>query len=155
MKYTEQKLNDIIIVGISTRVNNRTEAEDKRIAQLWDRFYKENLINKIDNRLSDDIYCVYTSYEGDYTDDYITIIGCAVSNIETDINNSNLVSTIIEKGRYYQFISEGQIPQCVLSTWNHIWNNSYNRAYKADFDVYSEECNDPMNAKVTTYLSIF
>lgn len=46
---------------------------------LWGRFYAENLAYKIQGKLSNDIYSIYTDYSGDYTGDHTAIIGMRVS----------------------------------------------------------------------------
>lgn len=152
MNSEKVKFDRIDLVGISVRTSNAKTQKDGDIAKLWAAFFDQSIQKKIDNKLSDDIYCVYTEYQSDFTGEYTTFIGCKVSSIQT--LNQGLESLTIEAQDYLSFVSEGEIPGCIMQTWNHIWNSNYDRAYKADFDVYGTESQDPTHAKITTYLSI-
>ena len=145
-------LEKLTIVGISVRTNNKKAQSQGDIAKLWEEFFTNNISNKINNKISNDIYCIYTEYESDFTADYTTFLGCSVSAIEE--LPVGLKSLEIDAGKYLKFLSEGEMPACVMKTWTHIWQENYARAYKADFDIYGEEAKDPLNAKITTYLSI-
>lgn len=147
------KLEEITLVGISVRTNNEQAQSKGDIAKLWENFFAQDIMTKIENKISNDIYCVYTNYESDHTADYTTFLGCAVSATASDLS-VGLETLIIPADKYLKFISEGQMPTCVLQTWLQIWGTEYPRAYKADFDIYGVESQDPTNAKVTTYLSI-
>lgn len=146
-------LNNITLVGISIRTNNEKAQSQGDIAKLWEEFFAKEILNKIQNKVSNDIYCVYTNYENDHTGNYTTFLGCEVSSISQGSLNE-LESLEIPADDYLKFISEGQLPNAVLETWKHIWASEYPRTYKADFDLYGAESQDPANAKVTTYLSI-
>lgn len=147
------KLEEITLVGISIRTNNERAQSQGDIAKLWEEFFAKNIISKVENKISDEIYCVYTNYESNFTGDYTTFLGCAVSKAHNE-SSDNLETLIISADNYRKFISEGELPNCVLQTWQHIWVTEYPRAYKADFDIYGVEAQNPTNAKVTTYLSI-
>ena len=66
------------IIGISIQTTNENNQASKDIAALWGRFMEENLLTKIPNKACSDIYSLYTSYEGDHTQPYTTILGCRV-----------------------------------------------------------------------------
>lgn len=145
-------LREFTLVGISIRTNNNKAQQQGDIAQLWSTLISNNIVNKIENRISDDIYCVYTEYESDFNGEYTCFLGCQVSSL--DKLDKELKTLKIEAQHYLEFVSEGELPTCVLQTWNHIWNEKYTRAYKADFDIYGEDAKNASDAKVTTYLSI-
>lgn len=147
------KLEKITLVGISLRTNNDKAQSEGDIAKLWKKFFTQEVISNIENKISTDIYCVYTNYESDYTADYTTFLGCMVSEVAKDLP-LGLETLVIPADKYLKFISKGEMPTCVLQTWQHIWTTEYPRTYKADFDIYGVEAQDPTNAKVTTYLSI-
>ena len=56
------------IIGISIKTaNSDVEKLQHDMQSLWHRFISENIAEKIPNKISSDIYCIYTDYEGDYT----------------------------------------------------------------------------------------
>ena len=69
------------VVGISVRTTNKNQQAAKDIPVLQQRFMSENIAEQIPNKLSKEVYAVYTDYESDYTKPYTTIIGCKVSEI--------------------------------------------------------------------------
>lgn len=140
------------IIGIAIRTSNLNGKALNDIAQLWNRFIQDGIAQQIPNKESEDVYCIYTDYESDYTGEYTTILGCKV----TDTTNipEGFVAKEIPKTNYRKYTSVGKIPDCVGETWNHIWNSDIKRSYIADFDVYGKEAQSLENAKVTTYLSI-
>lgn len=146
-------LDNITLVGISIRTNNENAQAQGDIAKLWEAFLAKNIVDLIPNKESNDIYCVYTNYESDHMGDYTTFLGCKVLQIDEKLSDE-LETLEIPTDNYLKFISEGQLPNCVLQTWQHIWTTDFPRTYKADFDVYGAEAQNPANAKVTTYLSI-
>lgn len=152
MKQEEVKLDKFTVVGISVRTTNQNYQSQKDIADLWDMFFSRNIIGMIPNKISNDIYCIYTDYESDFTGEYTTILGCKVS--DTNKVPADLTIKEIPETKYYKYLSEGELPYAVGRTWAHIWKSEINRAYVADFDIYGEEAQDPKNARLTTFLSI-
>ena len=59
------QLEPFKIIGISVRTTNENGQAMKDIPFLWNKFFEENIKDKIPNRLTDDLYCVYTHYEKD------------------------------------------------------------------------------------------
>lgn len=154
MKYEEVTLDAFTVVGISVRTTNQDHKSQGDIAKLWESFFLNGIVQTIPNKVSDDIYCIYTDYESDYTGEYTTLIGYKVSGLEGIPTNKNLIIKDFPACKYYKYISEGELPYAVGKTWAHIWQSDIDRAYVADFDIYGEEAKDPKNAKITTYLSI-
>lgn len=152
MDFEKVSLDKLIVVGISVRTTNQNYKSQRDIAKLWEFFFLNNIQQLIPNKISDDIYCIYTDYESDYTGEYTTILGCLVSKIEN--LSDRLIVKEIPACEYYKYISEGEMPYCVGKTWAHIWQSNIDRKYLADFDIYGKEAKDPKNAKITTYLSI-
>lgn len=152
MKHEEVTLESFTIVGISVRTTNQNHQSQRDITKLWEIFFRNNVIEMIPDRVSDDIYCIYTDYESDYTAEYTTVLGCKVSshlNIPV-----NLIVKEIPTSKYNKYISEGELPYAIGRTWAHIWQSDIDRRYAADFDVYGEGAKDPKNAKIMTFLSI-
>jgi predicted transcriptional regulator YdeE len=145
-------LETIYIAGISVRTTNQTGQSGADIGSLWQRFFSEDITSKVSNKVSEDLYCIYTDYESDHTGAYTTILGYPV---EKRIRiPENLVLVSIPAGTYRCYTSEGTLPDCVFATWQHIWQTATNRSYKADFDVYGPEAHDRNNARVQTFLSV-
>lgn len=149
--------NEIIqkfyVIGISTRTTNENGQASKDIENLWGKFWGEEIQQQIPNAVSDDIYAVYTDYEGDYTKPYTLIIGLPVSTLE-DIPEG-FVGITVEEAVYKKFISKGKMPDAVVKTWMEIWqSSSLNRAYIADFTIHGEKYFDGDNAEVETFISI-
>ncbi|TXI15217.1 MAG: AraC family transcriptional regulator [Pedobacter sp.] len=147
------QLDQFQVIGISVRTTNQNGQSQKDIGNLFGRFMMENLIEKIPNKENNDIYCIYTDYESDQTAPYTTIIGCRVSSLQSI--PEGFISKVIPKTTYQIYTSKGKLPDCVGETWMKIWNeNSPNRKYIADFDVYGSKSQNPTEAEVDTYLSI-
>ncbi|MBK5722876.1 AraC family transcriptional regulator [Dysgonomonas sp. Marseille-P4677] len=155
MKYEEIILDKFTVVGISVRTTNQNHQSQGDIAKLWETFIRNGYIQQsLPNKISNDIYCIYTDYESDYTGEYTTLIGYKVSTLEGIPSNLSLAIKEFPQAKYNKYISEGELPYVVGKTWAHIWKSDIDRAYKADFDVYGEDAKDPSNAKIATYLSI-
>ncbi len=108
---------------------------------------------QIPNKISDEIYAVYTDYETDFTGPYTTIIGLSVSSLENI--PENFVGITIETAVYQKFISKGKMPEAVFNTWLEIWENkNLNRTYQADFTIHGKKYYDGENAEVETFIAI-
>ncbi|WP_029904612.1 GyrI-like domain-containing protein [Prevotella sp. 10(H)] len=154
MKYEEVTLDKFTVVGISVRTTNQNHQSQDDIVKLWQAFFRNGIIQSLPNKVSDDIYCIYTDYESDYTGEYTTVIGYKVTDAESIPTNLSLTIKQIPESKYYKYISEGELPYAVGRTWAHIWQSDIDRRYLADFDVYGEDAKDPANARITTFLSI-
>ena len=152
MNYTETKLSNLTIAGLSVRTTNQNGKAMTDIGNLFNQFFFQNTIEKIEKKLSSDIYCVYTDYESDYLGEYTVYLGCSVSSTN---NQLDLSVKEIPASNYRKYAATGNIHAAVGKTWNEIWSdNSIPRKYAADFDVYGIEAQDPENGTVYTYLSI-
>ncbi|MDR0660871.1 MAG: effector binding domain-containing protein [Prevotellaceae bacterium] len=156
--YKTIELDEFYIVGISVRTINRNGSAQQDIAGLWARFMGQNLIAEIPNKLGNEIYCMYTDYEHDYTGMYTTILGCKVGAV--DNVPDGFMAKYIPSGKYRVYKAVGQIPASVGSVWNEIWQSEaddktkINRRYLADFDVYGENSQAPQQPEVDIFLSI-
>lgn len=151
----KQTIQKFYVVGITTRTINKNGQSAHDIEVLWQTFWNQNIADKIDNKISQDIYAVYTNYESDYTQSYDTIIGYAVSSLE-DIPEG-LVGLTISQTTYQKIISKGKMPEAVFNTWLEIWADeelNAKRTYKADFTIHGEKYFDGDQAEVETFISI-
>lgn len=130
------------LMGIETRTKNalETSSETARIPQVWGRFYGENLISKIPNRVDSPlVYGVYHKYQSDQNGPYSLLIGVQVTTL--DNTPEDLTGITIPEARYLVFSRTGKIPEVVVETWQTIWNHfatrgEFERAYSADFEIY-------------------
>ncbi|NDV94328.1 AraC family transcriptional regulator [Dysgonomonas sp. 521] len=155
MNHEEVILDKFTVVGISVRTTNQNHQSQADITKLWEVFFRNAYIQQLmPNKVSTDIYCIYTDYESDYTGDYTTVLGYKVSTTDGIPTNLGLAFKEIPESKYYKYISEGELPYAIGKTWAHIWQSDIDRRYLADFDIYGEESKDPKNAKITTFLSV-
>lgn len=141
------------VIGISVRTTNKEGKGMKDIGTLFGRFFSEQIAAAIPNKVSDNIYCVYTDYESNFMGEYTCILGCAVENAD-DIPEG-MIAKRIEASDYHLYKGTGEIHEAVGKIWGNIWQQPDDyRKYAADFDVYGEEAQDPSNAVVYTYLSV-
>ncbi len=61
--------------GISVRTTNQNGQAAKDIGELWGRFMADNVQEKIEDRITDSIYCHYTHYESENTGPYTDFLG--------------------------------------------------------------------------------
>ncbi|MNY41429.1 Bacterial transcription activator, effector binding domain [compost metagenome] len=104
-------------------------------------------------RISNDIYSIYTEYDGDYTQPYTTLIGYKVDNL--DHIPEGLIGIMIPEGPYLKRTAKGKLSEgVVFDAWTDIWNSKISRAYTADFEVYGERSGNPDAAEVDIFLAI-
>jgi predicted transcriptional regulator YdeE len=147
-------LESFKVVGISIQTTNQNGKASVDLGNLWQRFYSENISSRINNKVNEDVYSVYTDYERDHTGYYKVIIGHKVSSIDDQMEG--LTGVEIVGAHYLLFTASGEIPAAVVRTWQEIWNKDkeLNRSYSADFEVYGEKSQDPKNAEVDIFIGI-
>lgn len=134
-----QKIKPFKIIGIAVQSTNEGGKSIKDLGDLWGRFYSEDFMSKIPNKIDETIYAIYTDYESDFTGRYTAIIGLRVN----ELNNipDGMVGRTFEGGTYKKFIAEGEMPQAIVKQWQYIWENDkkLTRKYTADFEIYNED----------------
>jgi predicted transcriptional regulator YdeE len=132
------KMDGFKIIGISVRTTNKDNQSAKDIAELWGRFYGENLLQKIPNQLSQNVYSIYTDYKSNFTDEYLTIIGLRVSSL--DNIPAGLVGREFGPEDFEIFTARGEMPKAIIDTWISIWQQGekLQRKYSYDLEVYDE-----------------
>lgn len=118
---------------------------------LWQKFEKENFAERIPGKLSDEIYAVYFDYDGDHTKPFSYFIGCKVE-IDTG-TPPGMNSLVIAAGSFTKVVAKGKMPGCVANSWKEIWHSKMERAYKYDFEIYSDRSKDWNNAEVEIFIS--
>jgi predicted transcriptional regulator YdeE len=123
------------VIGISKIVSN---ANPEDIHELWQRFYSENISEKILNKSSNNIISVYTRYQGDYTKPYTIIIGHEVTE-QDFLGVSELDHVEINNTNHTKFVVTGKLPDVVIQKWIEVWDSERERTYIADYDVYHQD----------------
>jgi len=145
-----QKFN---VIGISVRTTNENGQSGKDIPALWSQFMTEEIQSKIPNKVSEDLFCIYTDYEKDHTKPYTTILGCKVENL--DVVPENMIGKTIESANYEELIAKGNLSEgIVFNKWLEIWNSDLDRSFTADFEVYGEKTQNPEKAEVAIYIAL-
>ena len=147
------KTDQFDIVGIRTRtINDGSAAKD--IPALWNRFMKEDIMNRIPNREGNSIYCLYTEYESDHLHPYDVVLGCKVKS--TDDIPEGFTHLHVPASENAQFLAKGNIEhgEAVVATWMDIWKSTLNRAYSVDYEVYDERSADLKNAEVDIFIAL-
>ena len=145
-----QKFN---VIGISVRTTNENGQSRKDIPALWSQFMSEEIQNKIPNKVSEDLFCIYTDYEKDHTKPYTTILGCKVENL--DVVPENMIGKTIESANYEELIAKGNLAEgIVFNKWLEIWNSDLDRSFTADFEVYGEKTQNLEKAEVAIYIAL-
>ena len=132
------------VTGLSVRTSNREEfnPETATLPELWQRFYSEDLANKIPNRISDSpIFGVYSNYESN-ADGLYTLTAGVKSKDQP--STPAFCSIPVLAGDYLVFENKGMMPHVVIDTWLIIWNyfksqQHITRRYETDFEVYQND----------------
>lgn len=141
------------IIGIAVRTTNKDGQSARDIGELWGQFYSQNLLETIPNKLSNDIYSIYTDYKSDFTDEYTTIIGLQVSSLDTI--PSGLLGRQFPTETFEVFTAKGEMPQAIMNTWLDIWqrDNELQRKYTYDFEFYGEKSQNGENSEVQIFIA--
>lgn len=128
------EVNVFDIVGVSVVTTNENNQAASDINILWERVFREQIGQKLEERVDDTLYCVYSDYQGDHTQPYRVTIGYRVSRIE---NLPKTLHTVrVEHGSYVMMSATGPQPQALLETWEAIWSSDLERTFQTDFEVY-------------------
>lgn len=149
-----EKLNNFKFIGISVETTNANGQSANDLQKLWERFYSEKIPVQIPNKVTDEIYSIYTDYETNYTGKYTCIIGFKVNSL--DKIPENLIGREFEGGQFQKFIAKGQMPDAVVETWQKIWQKEgeLNRKYEVDFEVYGKNSQKGEDSEVQIFISI-
>ena len=133
MSYELRTEEGLTILGIFTRASN---ADPRRIGDLWRQFNALGKDQAIAARSDDKHYCVYCEYEGDHTKPFTVVIGCVVP-ADTNVPEG-MKKITIGAGRFAVWNPEGELPQAVFNAWAEVWSTPLDRLYHADYDVYGD-----------------
>lgn len=147
------KIEPFKMIGIAIKTTNEGQKANKEIAELWQRFMGENILEKIPNKVDYAIYSLYTEYEGDHTKPYTAILGCKVENFEEI--PEGMTGKSFDGGTYIKTSVKGDLMKgLIVSHWTKIWEMDLDRAYTADFEVFGEKAQNPSDAEVDFYVAV-
>lgn len=152
MNRTTIKEFKLIDIALGTKTTNENGQSGLDCGSLWQKFENENYFERIPEKLTNEIFAVYHSYEGDYTKPFSYFIGCKV--IKGTLVPKGFISLLIPGGTYEKIIAKGRMPDCVADSWKDIWNSHLERLYNVDFEVYDEKSKDWNNAEVNLFISV-
>ncbi len=147
-----ENIDSFKIIGIATRSTNENGKSAEDLGKLWEQFYTEKIPSQIANKISDDIYAIYTDYASDYRGTYTCIIGLKVKTL--DKIPEGLVGREFKKGKYERFLAKGPMPNAVIDVWKEIWwkDKELKRNYIADFEVYGDKSKNGEKSEVAIFI---
>jgi predicted transcriptional regulator YdeE len=148
--YCMEHQNEKFFIGLELRTDN--EKCSLAMPEHKERFFNENIVSKIPNKINGDILALYTDYEGDYSKPYSWILGCEVSSLAEV--PGGLVGKIIPESKYAVFTTQGEFPQGLIKVWQNIWQSGFTRLYTSDFEVYRSDFDPQRNPEVKVYIAI-
>lgn len=141
------------VIGIEVRTTNQDGQATQDIPALWHRFMSNNLAATIPNKLSDDIYCLYTEYEKDHTLPYTTMIACKVASLDTI--PEGMTGKTIDGGYFTKYTAKGNLVQgAVYNEWKNIWATATNRAFTTDYEIYGAKAANPEDGEVDIFVGV-
>jgi len=146
-------LETFYIIGLSVRTSNENNQAATDIPALWERFMAEGISSKITNKLSEEIYSLYTDYEKDHTKPYTTVLGYKVKDLDTI--PEGLMGVSVPGKTFEVFTASGKLSDgIVYREWVSIWEKPLDRAYSGDFEVYGAKSQNPEQAEVDIYIAL-
>lgn len=140
------------LIGVSTRTTNEGGQSGTDINQLWQRFFAENVRERIPGKLDEDTLTLYTNYESDHNGPYTVFVGCRVASLDKIPKGMDGISVV--GGSFAVYQRQGKIPDIVLGTWMNIWQETaYKRSFLGDYDVYKPGT-DTENAEVEIWVGV-
>ena len=141
------------IIGIDVRTSNIDGKAQQDIPNLWQKFMTENIAGKVSNKICDDVFCIYTEYEGDHNKPYTTLLGCKVNSLE-NIPEGMRGMTFNPK-KQEQFQAKGNLLQgAVWQKWAEIWETDLDRTYTFDYEVYGAKAQNLEDAEVDIFIAV-
>lgn len=132
MSYELRNQPGLTVMGIDAVASN---AEPQKIGDAWRRFHALGGLQSIGARISDEVYSVYCEYEGDWTQPFTVVIGCAVDAAAVAPDGMTII--MIEAGSYAVFAAQGELPQGIFNAWAEVWKTPLEMLYRADYETYS------------------
>ncbi|KZB93468.1 DNA-binding protein [Bacillus sp. VT 712] len=149
-------IDELTVVGVPIRTTDRAEEKGTgTIPAHWDMFYKQQMANKIANKVTGKMFALYTDYEASNPIEFTFALGYEVT--PGGELREEMREFTIPAGEYMVFTTAiGPAKKVVLDAWSYIWewSNRNERAFVLDFELYDERCIDPNFSQVDIYVSI-
>lgn len=134
-----EQIESFKVIGISVETTNENGKAIEDLGALWQKFFHQNVSEKVPNKLSEDVYSLYTDYETDYTGKYTAIIGLRVSSLKSI--PEGMIGREFNGGVYKKFITASEESDAVVDVWKEVWakDKELNRQYTVDFEVHKKD----------------
>ena len=161
MHKTIKSLSTIKLIGITARTSNAAEMNPNtaKIGATLENFFKTGIAAHIKERKNPGtLFAVYTDYENKKNGQYTYFLGEEVNNFDNVPQQCEILT--IPAQTYVKITSEkGPMPTVCIAMWKNIWEMTPSdlggeRSYKADFEIYDERSNDPLNTILDIYIGI-
>ncbi len=147
------KIEPFKMIGLSIMTTNQNGKAAQDIASLWNKFLGESIVDKIPNKVDSTIYSLYTDYEGDHLLPYRVILGCKVSDLA--IVPEGMIAREFQGGSYVKTVAKGDLTQgLIVNHWSKLWEMTLDRKYSADFEVFGEKAQNPLDAEVEFFVAV-
>lgn len=141
------------LIGITIRTTNQNGQAAQDIPLLWQRFMKEQIPQRIPNKVDDTVYALYTDYEGDHNLPYAVFIGCKTENLNEI--PEGMTGKSFNGGKSVKFTAKGDLTNgLVINQWMKIWEMDLDRSYTTDFEVYKGQSNDLSDIEVEFFIAV-
>lgn len=153
MNFERVHFPGIKIIGISIRTHRSDGQSYQDILTLWKKWATESLFDKIENRISNDIYNVFYDYETEQRGYFSVLLGCEVDTLH--VIPRGMVGRDLPPTLCAKYESTGKLPESLDQVWEKIeTEKSYERNYIYDFNLYDSIPLDPDIQRVITLVSI-
>lgn len=152
MHYHIENLERRFFIGIPLSTSYEEARFQNDVPPFWDKFYRENLAEKIPNKVNDDLLAVYTDYEGDYSKPFTYLLGCEVTSLERI--PEEMKGLEIEASSYMVLATKAGFPLSMMNIWQTIWNSNLKRAYTTDFEVYKPMFKLQGNPEIKIFIAL-
>jgi predicted transcriptional regulator YdeE len=147
------------VIGITIRTNNAREATDEGvIGKQWQKFFQDDVLDKIPGRTDHNLYALYSDYANGRDGEYSVTIGARVG--DGTVAPAGLILKTVPEGNYAVVTSDtGPVVKVVVAAWQRVWGMEDKhelgaRAYKTDFELYDRRGADPQNSQVDLYIGL-
>lgn len=149
---SNRKFRKKVFYRHSLKTSHENAHFQNNVPQLWDRFYQENLAEKIPNKVNEDLLAFYTDYEGDYSKPFTYLLGCEVSHL--DNIPEEMKGLEIKASSYVVFTAKAGFPLSMMNIWQTIWDSNLKRAYTTDFEVYKPMFKLQGNPEIKIFIAL-
>ena len=141
------------VIGISVRTTNENKQAAQDIAELWGKFMNDKVLEAIPNKVDNTVYSIYTDYESDHTKPYTTLLGCKVESLETIPDG--MTGKAFDGGNYIKLSAKGDLMKgLIINKWTEIWSMDLDRLFTADFEVFGEKAQNPVDAEIDFLIAV-